>query len=74
MKAVFADIECQGADHEPEQRERQDAGEEADHERRKPEREPDIGAMPQEGPDHSLPPGLVLSDFITPEARPLPFH
>jgi hypothetical protein len=52
VEAVFADIEGQRADHDPEQRERKGAGQESDNERREPEREPDIGAMAQESEDH----------------------
>jgi hypothetical protein len=52
MKAIFADIEAERADHDPEQIERKDAGSEANNERGKAKRQPDIGAMPQKGPDH----------------------
>jgi hypothetical protein len=52
VKPILADIECQSADDDPEQRKRQDAGDKPDNEGREPKSEPDVGAMPQEGPDH----------------------
>jgi hypothetical protein len=60
MKAVFADKEAERADHDPEQIERKDAGGEANNERGKAKRQPDIGAMPQEGSDHG---GLPVHFF-----------
>src|ERR1700680_753241 len=48
VKAVFADVERQGADGGPEQRKRENAGGKSGNERHKPEREPEVGAVAQE--------------------------
>jgi hypothetical protein len=49
VKKVFADIECQGADHDPQQEKRPGAGDKSGDQRRQPKHEPDIRAMAQEG-------------------------
>jgi hypothetical protein len=62
VEAVFAEVECQRADRDPEQMEWKDAGDKADDERRESERKPDVGAMPQEDSDQGEPPGSFSRD------------
>jgi hypothetical protein len=68
VEAVFADVERQGADRDPEQREWDGAGGESGNERCQAEREPEVGAMPQEGADHRPPPNWMSSDIFYPKS------